>query len=178
MLEESDDWILLELFFKRSLHPFHLRELCRTLKWSPTKVRSNINSLKKKILIIETKEKNLSIFRSNIGGDEYKKFKIVHNILKAFDIAETIERNLEDFETIILFGSARKGEDMENSDFDICIIGAKEKEIDFKETEKELSRKVSLLFIESFEKLRKENRELLNNLINGFVIKGYAKVFE
>lgn len=177
MLEKSDDWVLLELFFKKPLHSFHLRELCRALKWSPTKVRSNINSLKKKKLITETKEKNLSIFRSIIGGEEYKKFKIVHNIMKAFDIAEIMERNLEDFETIILFGSARKGEDTENSDFDICIIGAKEKEIDFKETEKELGRRVSLLFIESFEELRKKNRELLNNLINGFVIKGYAKVF-
>ncbi len=177
MLEKNDDWVLLELFFKKPLHSFHLRELCRALKWSPTKVRSNINSLKKKKLITETKEKNLSIFRSNISGEEYKKFKIVHNIMKAFDIAEIIERNLDDFETIILFGSARKGEDTENSDFDICIIGAKEKEIDFKETEKELGRRVSLLFIESFEELRKKNRELLNNLINGFVIKGYAKVF-
>ncbi len=178
MLEKNDEWVLLELFFKEPLHPFHLRELCRALKWSPTKVRSKISSLKKKVLITETKEKNLSIFRANIGGDEYKKFKIVHNILKAFDIAKIIERNLEDFEAIILFGSARKGEDMENSDFDICIVGAKEREIDFKETEKELGRKISLLFIDSFEKLRKNNRELLNNLINGFVIKGYAKVFE
>jgi len=177
MLEKSDSWVLLELFFKKPLHSFHLRELCRALKWSPTKVRSNINILKKKKLITETKEKNLSIFRSNIGNGEFKKFKTVYNILKAFEIAEVIEKNLEDFEAVILFGSARKGEDTENSDFDICVVGAKEKDIDFKDKERELNRRISPLFIESFEKLRKKNRELLNNLINGFVIKGYAKVF-
>ncbi len=177
MLEKNDNWKMLELFFKKPLYRFHLRELCRMLGWSPTKARSCVDVLKKKKMVLEKREKNLSILRADIESGEYKKYKIAYNILKAFEIAETAEKKLDDFDAIILFGSARRGEDTENSDFDICIIGAKEKDIDFKEAEEDLNRKVSPLFIESFEKLRKENRELLNNLINGFVIKGYAKVF-
>lgn len=177
MLGKNDSWTLLELFFKKPLYPFHLRELCRMLVWSPTKVLSNANALKKKSLIIETREKNLSIFRSNRQSGEFKKLKIIYNLSKAFDIAEIIEKSIEDFEAIVFFGSARKGEDMENSDFDICIIGAKEKELDFSEVEKAINRKVSLIFADSLKKLRTENRELSNNLLNGFVIKGYLKVF-
>ncbi len=57
-------------------------------------------------------------------------------------------------------------------------MGAKEADIDFSETEKEMNRKISLIFVESADKLRKENKELLNNIINGFVVKGYLRVFE
>lgn len=180
MLDKNDDgWLLLELFFKRPSYGFHLRELCRILGWSPTKVRSLLDDLGKEGIIAETREKHMSMFRSNLESPKFRKFKIVHNVLKAFEMAEVIENNLEDFEAIILFGSARKGEDTENSDFDLCIIGAKpekDAEFPFSEMEKSLGRKVSLLFVDSVEKLRDGNKELLNNLINGFVIKGYLRV--
>jgi hypothetical protein len=78
MLEKSNDWKLLELFFKKPLYSFHLREICRLLGWSPTKVRSYINFLKKKNLIIEFKEKNLSLFKSNRENEEFKIYKIIY----------------------------------------------------------------------------------------------------
>jgi predicted nucleotidyltransferase len=176
MLEKSNDWKLLELFFKKPLYSFHLREICRLLGWSPTKVRSCINFLKKKNLIIEFKEKNLSLFKSNRENEEFKIYKIIYNLNKAFKIGKIIEESVEDFDAIVFFGSASKGEDTENSDFDFCVIGAKEVEIDFEAVEHELNRKVALLFVRNLEKLKKGNPELLNNLINGFVIKGYLKV--
>jgi predicted nucleotidyltransferase len=176
MLEKSNNWKLLELFFKKPLYSFHLREICRLLRWSPTKVRSHINLLKKKNLIIEFKEKNLSLFKSNRESEDFKIYKIIYNLIKAFEISKTIEESIEDFDAIIFFGSASKGEDIENSDFDFCVVGAKEVKIDFKTIEHELNRKIALLFVENLEKLKKESPELLNNLINGFIIKGYLKV--
>ena len=65
---------------------------------------------------------------------------------------------------------------LEKSDFDICIIGSKEVDINLGKMEKKLNRKISLLFVEDVESLKK-NKELLNNLINGFVVRGYLKVF-
>ncbi|MCS7105764.1 MAG: nucleotidyltransferase domain-containing protein [Candidatus Aenigmarchaeota archaeon] len=177
MLEKSNIWRILELFFKHPLYSFHLREICRLLKWSPTKVRNKLDLLKKKNLITEQKEKNLSIFKSNRESKEFKNYKIIYNLVKAQEISEIIENKLEEYEAIIFFGSALRGEDVENSDFDFCVIGSKEVEIDLKKVEKDLNRKISLIFVEDLEKLKKESPELLNNLINGYVVKGYLKVF-
>lgn len=176
MLQKCDTWKLLELFFKRPLYSFHLREICRLMSWSPTKVRSNLNLLKRLGLVIEFTEKNLLLFKSNRESEEFKIYKTIYNLLYAFKISRVIESELEDFDAIILFGSASKGEDIEESDFDLCIIGAREVKVDLKRIEKEIERRIALLFIENLEKIKKENPELLNNLINGFVIKGYLKV--
>ena len=74
---------------------------------------------------------------------------------------------------IILFGSASKGEDIEESDIDL-FVQAKEKKIDIRKYEKLFNRKISLFFEEDFSKL---NKELKNNVINGIILRGYLKVF-
>lgn len=176
MLEKNDNWAMLEQFFKKPLYAFHLRELCRILKWSPTKARKNLNILKKRDLITESREKNLSIFRTNKESEAFRELKIIYSIKNAFEISRIIEKNVDDFEAIVLFGSARRGEDTESSDIDIGIVGAKEVDIDLKEIEKRMGRRVSLLYIGSLKKLIKENKELSNNIFNGFVLKGYLKV--
>lgn len=176
MLEKSNEWKLVKLFFKRPLYSYHLREICRLVNWSPIKARHYLESLKKEKLILEYREKNLSLFKSNMENEKFKLYKKIYNLLEAFKISEILEEKLEDFDAIIFFGSAYRGEDIEDSDFDICIIGSKEIEIDLKKFEEELNRKISLLFIEDLEYLKRKNKELLNNLINGIVLKGYLKV--
>ena len=176
MLEKSNDWKLLGLFFKKPLYSFHLREICRLLGWSPTKVRMHIADIKKKNLVVGYKEKNLSLFKSNRESEEFKTYKKIYNLLYAFEVGKIIEKNVEDFDAIVFFGSASKGEDIENSDFDFCAVGAKEEEIEFKKIENEFNRKISLLFIEDLENTKRKNKELLNNLVNGFVIRGYLKI--
>ncbi len=177
MFGKKYSWGLLELFFKKPLYAYHFREICRLLGWSSTKTRANINILRKDGLITEAQEKNLSVFRSNRQSEAFKRCKILYNISKTFEIADIIDNNLEDFDAIVFFGSARRGEDAENSDFDFAVVGAKEKYIDFKGIEKEINRTVSLLFIDSMDRHIKENKELSNNILNGFVVKGYLKVF-
>jgi len=176
MLEKSNEWKLLELFFKRPLYSYHFREICRLLRWSPTKVSRYIEILKKENLIIETREKNLLTFRANKDSENFKNYKRIYNFWKALKLAKFLEEKLEDFDAIIFFGSAFRGEDVESSDFDICIIGSKEVKINLESFEKELNRKISLLFIEDLNELKRKNKELLNNLINGIVLSGYLKV--
>ncbi len=167
----------MELFFRKPLYRYHFRELCRLLGWSPSKLRSKINILKRMGLVKEMKEKNMKIFIANTENENYRRYKIVYNLLNAYKIADYLEKNLEYFDVIILFGSAADGEDTETSDFDICIMGSKETPLNLETLEKKLGRKISLLFIENINMLQKRNPELLNNILNGFVIKGYLKVF-
>ncbi len=177
MLEKNDSWKMMELFFKNPSYSYHLRELCRLLGWSPTKVRMLLDNIKKHGLLKEVREKNLSIFKLNYENENCKKYKVLYNLMNAMEIGKYLESELGFFEAIIFFGSASKGEDMEKSDFDVCIVGRKEVEVDLKNYEKKINRNISLLFIKSLEELKEKSPELLNNLINGIVLKGYFKVF-
>lgn len=177
MLDKYDNWRLLEQFFKKPTYSYHLREICRMMHWSPTKVRLLTNALKKEGLIVETREKNLSMFKGNKEAQKFKNLKIIYNLQNALDMANYLEEKLGFFDAIIFFGSASKGEDSEKSDFDICVIG-QEEDVNFEKFEKKLNRKISLLFVENIEELKRKNPEFLNNLINGFVLKGYLKVLK
>jgi len=77
-------------------------------------------------------------------------------------------------DAIVLFGSASKGEDIEESDVDLFLV-AKEKQMDLKVFEKKINRKISLHFEDKIQNIPKE---LLNNIVNGIVIYGYLKVVE
>ena len=76
-------------------------------------------------------------------------------------------------DTIVLFGSASKGEDIQTSDVDIYVQSS-EKKINLETYEKHLNRKINLFFEENFLKLSKE---LKNNIINGIKLSGYLKIY-
>lgn len=67
-----------------------------------------------------------------------------------------------------MFGSASKGDDLEESDIDL-FVQAPEKKIKLAKYEKLLKRKISLFFEENFSRLSKE---LKNNILNGNILKG------
>jgi predicted nucleotidyltransferase len=75
---------------------------------------------------------------------------------------------------IVLFGSASRGEDVEDSDMDLLVI-AKEKKVELERFEDKVKRKISLHFEEKVSNIPKE---LLNNVVNGIVVHGYLEVFE
>ena len=70
--------------------------------------------------------------------------------------------------SIVLFGSFSRGEDLEESDIDL-FIESEIKVIDLKKFEKKLKRKINLNFNSNINNLKKP---FLNNLINGIVLYG------
>jgi predicted nucleotidyltransferase len=76
-------------------------------------------------------------------------------------------------DAIVLFGSASRGEDVEESDIDLLVI-AKEQSVDLRKFENILKRKISLEFEPNVSDIP---RDLMNNVVNGIVVHGYLKVF-
>ena len=74
---------------------------------------------------------------------------------------------------IILFGFLSKAEAKNDSDIDICIIGHK-KELDIKNFENNIKRKIQLFFFNSIEDIK--NKELANNIINGYILEGRLRL--
>jgi len=154
-------------------------DISRSSRLAHTSVKKNLDMLVRLGLIIKSIEKKgrreFPFYKANINNKNFKKYKIVYNILVL------LESNLIDFieeklmpKSIVLFGSYLKGEDAKNSDIDL-FIECKNEEIDIRVFEKKLGRKVELHFKENFILYPKE---LKNNIINGIVLSGFLEGYK
>ncbi len=172
MLQNYNRYRILQLFFDYPTKHFQLREICRILKLGIPSVRNHVKELEKNGFL--KKEKG-SVYESYIASknDLFKIYKI-NDVLFRIHESGLIDFLADTFvpDTIILFGSASKGEDIETSDIDLFLI-AKEKNVVLKNFEKKLKRKITLHFETEISQIPKE---LLNNVINGIVVHGYLKV--
>lgn len=174
MLQNYSRYRILQEFFDFPSYGFLIRELCRRTKITQPSVVNHLKALLKEKLIIKEKARPYPVFKANRDNEIFRILK-VHNLILRIKISGLLDYIWDNTfpDTIILFGSSARGEDIENSDIDI-FVQAKEKELVLEKYEKLLNRKISLFFKERFSKL---NPELKNNIINGIVLKGYLKVF-
>jgi predicted nucleotidyltransferase len=79
-----------------------------------------------------------------------------------------------DLPVIVLFGSYALARDDNISDIDICLISNVNKEFQMEKYEKRLNRKISLhkYSKDSWERAKKLNPNLVNNICNGIVLSG------
>jgi predicted nucleotidyltransferase len=73
-----------------------------------------------------------------------------------------------------VFGSYSRGEDNSGSDIDIAVVTKKEMDLDLKQFEEYLRRKVSIYEIQ----VDSSEKEFLNNLANGTVVYGFLRVLQ
>ena len=179
MLQKYSVWKTMGIFFENPTKEHYLIDLSRTIKLSHTSVKNNINQLLKEEFIIETIEKKGSrkfpIYKANINNNKYKQYKRIFNQLSIIDsgLIEYLEQEITP-NNIILFGSYQRGEDIEDSDIDL-FIESKNKELNLRNFEKKLKRRIQIHFKENFSSYPKE---LKNNIINGIIIYGFLEAFK
>jgi len=171
---------ILEQFFRRPTSRFQLRELARLAKLSTTAVKAGLQRLLAEKIIKIEKEKHYTFYKVNWDAPEYKWAKKFYNIKTILDsgLLDYLDEELTYPEAVVLFGSAAKGEDAERSDIDLFVFSVNKKELNLKEFEKKLGKPIILqLFNKAeFEIAKKKNKELINNVINGAILKGYLEV--
>jgi|SRR3989344_4764533 len=173
---------LLKYFIKEPEREFHVRELAKLDRKSPTTISKHLNKLKNEGLLLSRKKLNHLLFKANTENQHFKDLKIFFNI-KSLRESGLIGCLIDEFnqpEAIILFGSFRRGEDTQQSDIDILIISPLKKEINLIKFEKILNRKIQLFIYPNSEidKMKIKNKELLNNWINGLVLHGFWELFK
>ncbi len=173
---------ILEYFIKNPEREFHIRELARLTKKSPTTISKYLSNYKKQGLLTSKKRFKHILFKANSEYLLFKDFKIYSNInnLRKSGLIEYLRDEFNHPEAIILFGSYRKGEDISVSDIDILVITPLKKKVELEKFEKVLNRKIQLFLYSNNEidKMKVNNKELLNNMINGIVIYGFWEVFK
>jgi predicted nucleotidyltransferase len=176
MLQNCSTQKVLNCFFREPTKKYSLKEISIKSKIAHTSVKMILNDLiKEKLIILEKEIKGKRIFPvyfANVNCDYYKKLKKINNLKELLEI-ELIETIEEEFmpKSIILFGSFSKGEDIEGSDIDI-FVESEENEINLKKFEKKLFRKINLYFGD----LKKLNKNLKENIINGIVLEGFIEL--
>lgn len=164
-----------ELIFNYPNKTFHIRELTRETKFSTTAVTKAIQELENyKIITIEKTLLTTNI-KADLESEAYRFYKLVFNLyrLERYNIIDNLNEMYRP-ESITLFGSFARGEDIENSDIDILIITQKKPEsINLETWEKEFNRKINLHFLES---IQKSTKEFKNTIANGIVLRGYLRI--
>ncbi|MEK6906149.1 MAG: nucleotidyltransferase domain-containing protein [Nanoarchaeota archaeon] len=167
---------VLELFFDNPTEQFYLRQISRKTKIAVTSVRKYLNELLSEKMIIKINKWIYPSFKANRDSDDgifkfYKKLNIIERIYSSGLLDYLEDKCMPN--SIILFGSASLGEDIENSDIDI-FVESDEKKLLLDEFNKKLNRKINIFFEKDFSRL---NKELKNNISNGIKLRGYLKIF-
>jgi len=157
---------VLKVYFENPEKSFTVRELSKLTKIPRSTVQKKLSFLKKEKLI---NNENISV------NSLLFKTKKINCYLE-----EIVNSGLIDFlivelnpSCIILFGSFRKGDSMNESDIDLFVESSVKKNLDLSKFERKLNHKISL-FVES--RIDDLNDTLFNNVINGIKLFGSFKL--
>ena len=173
MLQLSTTQKVLSVFFENPSKKFNLKEVSTLLNLAHTSVKNELNLLiKQKLLLTDFEsrgKRKFPYYFANFSNENFIKFKQLYNLSLLYNsgIIEFLKNKIMP-NSIILFGSFFRGEDLEDSDIDL-FVESEIKNIDLKKFEKKLKRKINLIFNSDINNLKKP---LLNNLINGIVLYG------
>jgi len=174
MIQKSSTYRILQEFFDNPTRNFQMREISRRTQIAQPSVTRHLKALAEEGLIVKEKKGIYPSFRANRDSDAFricKKLDALERLYFSGVVSVIYDSCLP--ASIVLFGSASRGEDIEGSDMDI-FIQSKEKKLGLEKYEKLFGRKISLFFEENFSRL---SNELKNNILNGIILKGYIKIF-
>ncbi len=159
-------------FFEDCYRRINVREYARLSKLSPPTASKLLFEFSKEGLLQIDKDRNYIFFYANRENKIFRDLSRIYWRLKLGELIEFLNKSLT-INSMILFGSLAKAETKIDSDIDICLIGHK-KEINLKSFENNLKRKIQLFFFSSIEDIK--NKELANNIINGYILEGRLKL--
>lgn len=172
---------ILDYFMKDIYREFHVRELARLAKKSPTTIAKQLETLKKKDFLTSSRRLGHLFYKANTENPAFRDLKIYHNIaaIRSSGLIDFLNEELGHPEAIVLFGSFSRGEDIARSDIDLAVIGFQEEELDLKDYEKKLGHEIQILILpkQKIAELKKKNKELLNNINNGIILSGFLDLF-
>ena len=71
---------ILEFFIEEPEKEFHVRQLSKLLKKSPTTTSKYLKEFEKKRFLISERKLNHHLFRANVGNKKFKRLKLNHNL--------------------------------------------------------------------------------------------------
>lgn len=159
---------------------YHVRELARLVGKSPTTVSKLLKQYEKKEILFSQKKFNHLFFKANQASSFFKDLKLFNNVevIRKSGLVDYL-KDKYDAEVVVLFGSYAKAENVAGSDVDILVVSSSKKNVNLRKYEKKIGAEIQL-FLHSrkeLDSMKKVNKGLLNNFLNGFKLDGYWEVF-
>jgi len=170
MIGKTNIQKVLAFFFTYPTRELHLRQLSRETSLSMPTILAAIKKLQHEELLTIKKGRAFTLVKANLENNNFIRLKRVYNLESLYEsgLVDFLYNEFKKPHAIVCFGSYSRGDDTENSDIDIGIIGASEKELNADSFEKKLRKRISLHFID----LDKTSVEFKSNLFNGIVLEG------
>lgn len=161
----------LEPFFKNNYRRINVREYARIQKISPPSSSKNLEKFHMENLLEKEKERNYIFYVANKKNPIFISLNQIYwcQQFRKIGLLAYLEQEFM-MPIIILFGSFAKAEITENSDIDIAIFSDTKKKIDLSIFEKKIGRRIQIFYFQRREEIK--NKELFNNILNGFKIGG------
>jgi predicted nucleotidyltransferase len=173
---------ILKYFINEPEREFHVRELAKIIKKSPTTISKYLTQMEKENLLLSRREFGHLLFRANNESQDFKDKKLFYNInlIRRSGLINHLESELNYPKAIVLFGSFAKAENIPSSDIDLMIVTSSKKELNLIKFENKIGHSIQLFLVNpsKIEQMKKSNPQLLNNFINGFILSGYLEVFK
>jgi len=167
---------MLRLLFINAGNPMNGREMAQSLTVSQPAISKALPLLEKNSLVLVKKDPRSKrlLITPNRENNEVIWLKRADNLKQVYEsgLVKFLNDSLPGT-TVILFGSYSSGEDTMQSDIDLAVIGIKYKDMDFKKFENILKRKININNYESFKKI---DKHILNNILNGILLKGAVQI--
>ncbi len=172
---------MIEYFIKEPERKFHIRELSKLLKKSPTTISKYLKKAERDGILKSEKKLNHLLFEAN-NNIVFKQLKLNYNLSSLYrsGLIDYLEKEFNHPTAIILFGSFAKAENTNKSDVDILIITPSKKDINLKDFEKKIGNPIQLHLYsdKDIDFMKIKNIELLNNFINGIILRGHWELFK
>jgi predicted nucleotidyltransferase len=165
MLQKCSIWKVAEVFFIEPTQVHYIKEISRKINLAHTSVKNHIKTLLDEGLIEETAKEIFKGYKARRDNPEFIFYKKMSNqlILKSSKLLDSLKEHYP--KSIILFGSYDKGEDIETSDIDL-FINSKKFKIDVKKYEKDLKRRIHVVFKEE------AGKDLMESINQGSILFG------
>ncbi len=159
----------LKPFFKDNYERIHVREYARTMKISPPTSSKRLSNLNKQGLLNKEEERNIIYYYANKDSKDFIDLSRIYWRQQLNNLINYLTKELIN-PLIILFGSFSKAEVKKDSDIDLAIFTNSNKKLNLNDFEKMTGRSIQLFTFKSRRDVN--NKELLNNLLNGYIITG------
>ncbi len=159
-------------FFEECYRRINVREYARLMSISPPTASKVLDSYYSENLVLKEKFRKYIMFYANKDSKQFTDLSRMYWGIKLKEFVDIMEKSLA-APTIVLFGSLSKAETKADSDIDIAIFAHK-KNLNIESFEKKLKRKIEIFWFSSIKGIK--NRELANNIINGYTLKGHLQL--
>jgi len=164
---------LLVLYFTNPNKKYYLRELERILNFSVGNIRRELIKLKSAGLFLSENKGNLVYYYLNQSYPLFEELKSI--IFKTFGAPKILQNILEKFNGIsqaFIYGSFAKGEEREDSDIDLLIIGKVDEDKlieDMGKLERKLQREINYAIYgkEDFNNKKKDGNPFILDIFKG-----------